>query len=411
MGVLAPPLAVTALGSVDVSSCDALGLRSVRRLLSEVDAWTASLRTAVIRRDKELNVDPRRGLEADAAMSARAAREAIARTEVLDAAPGFESALQQGSISEAHVDALGKATKAVPGLLDVVDALLVTAERVTPAEFATHCERVGALMTTEADDDERFAQQQRDARVRRWIDKHTGMYRMSGAFDPETGDKLWAALDRQVEAIFHGPPVATLPTDPTEKNDHFQAIALANMVLSNDTQVVGVGTRQPEIRVHIDLDTLLHGKHETSICELTSGGHLPVSRVRQLACEANLIPIVFDGNGVALDVGRSKRLATPDQRRALEAMYPTCGLMPGCDVPFAHTQIHHLREWDAHHGHTDLKDLIPACTQHHTDTHTGRITVDMDPTTRAVTRPRPLRHHRGAERRTTRTHPEGTTMT
>jgi hypothetical protein len=213
------------------------------------------------------------------------------------------------------------------------------------------------------------------------------MYCLYAEFDPETGSKLWTAIDRELEAMFHGPPVDTLPDDPVARNDHLASVALAKLVTTNDSagSGTGAGTRRAELQVLIDLETSQHGKHAESVVDVATGGTLPVSRVRQLACEADIIPIVLGGNGVVLDVGRARRLATADQRRALQAMYPTCGLVPGCTVPFAHTQIHHLKEWTAQQGETDLGDLLPGCTQHHGDAHAGRIVVEMDPVTRAVT--------------------------
>ena len=387
MAPVPAPLAVSALATVDVASCDARGLSLVQRHLREVESWTSSLRAAVVRRNRELQVNPQRGLEADLGLTLRQARDAIARTEVLDNAPVFEQALVAGAVTDAHIDALGRATKAVPELFGVLDQLLATAERVTPAEFATYCQRVGALLTTEADDEATFERQRRAAKVRRWRDERTGMYCLYAEFDPETGSKLWTAIDCELEAMFHGPPVDTLPDDPAAKNDHLASVALARLVTTNDGGGgrPGTGTRRAELQVLMDLETLLHGKHAESITELATGGTLPVSRLRQLACEADIIPIVLSGNGVVLDVGRARRLATADQRRALQAMYATCGLMPGCTVPFAHTQIHHLKEWTAQQGETDLGELLPGCTQHHGDAHAGRIIVDMDPVTRAVT--------------------------
>jgi hypothetical protein len=77
--------------------------------------------------------------------------------------------------------------------------------------------------------------------------------------------------------------------------------------------------------VVIDLDTLVDGLHRRSICETVDGVALPPSTVRRLSCEANVIPVVLDGDGEALDAGRAKRLATRAQRRAIHAMYATCG--------------------------------------------------------------------------------------
>ena len=151
----------------------------------------------------------------------------------------------------------------------------------------------------------------------------------------------------------------------------------------------GVALRRPprgEFSVVIDLDTLIHGLHERSIVEVDPGGvSLPVDTLRRLACEADLLPIVLDGPGVAVDVGRAKRLATADQRRALRAMYPRCALSD-CTVEFDHCQIHHLDPYaGATNGDTNLSRLVPLCNCHHHAAHEGHWQLHLDPITRILT--------------------------
>jgi hypothetical protein len=66
-------------------------------------------------------------------------------------------------------------------------------------------------------------------------------------------------------------------------------------------------------------------------------------------------PVVLDGKGVALDVGRTQRLATVDHRRALRAMYPTCAI-PDCRTAFDRCTPHHLIFW-TRNGPSDLDNL------------------------------------------------------
>ena len=72
--------------------------------------------------------------------------------------------------------------------------------------------------------------------------------------------------------------------------------------------------------------------------------------VRRLACEAAIVPIVLNAAGEVLNCGREQRVANRAQRRALRAMYRTCGY-PGCDVTFDRCDIHHVIEW-LRHGST-----------------------------------------------------------
>ena len=120
--------------------------------------------------------------------------------------------------------------------------------------------------------------------------------------------------------------------------------------------------------------------------------------MRRLCCDADLIPVVFGGDGVPLDVGRACRLATADQRRALAAMYARCA-HPGCDVAYQHCRIHHAADWtvklgptDADWtvklGPTDLDNLIPLCKLHHVLVHEGGWTLTLHPD-RTITLIRP----------------------
>jgi hypothetical protein len=100
-----------------------------------------------------------------------------------------------------------------------------------------------------------------------------------------------------------------------------------------------------------------------------------------MCCDADIIPVVLNGQGAALDAGRSRRVATPAQRRALRAMYRTCGF-PGCGVRFGDCEIHHVIEWIEQRGPTDLDNLLPLCSRHHHMVHEGswQLTLHADRT-------------------------------
>ncbi len=117
--------------------------------------------------------------------------------------------------------------------------------------------------------------------------------------------------------------------------------------------------------------------------------------MRRLCCEANIVPVVVGGDGAVLDVGRSRRLATRKQRQALAVMYSTCA-HPGCTVAFDACQIHHVTDWTAHHGATDMANLLPLCCEHHHLVHEGRWRLELWPDrTIRLTRPDGTVHHHG----------------
>jgi hypothetical protein len=105
------------------------------------------------------------------------------------------------------------------------------------------------------------------------------------------------------------------------------------------------------------------------LCETDSGVAIPVETARRLACEADIIPVVLDGNGVVLDEGRAKPLATFEQRIAIEAMQATCS-HPDCSVSIDDCRIHHVDPWEDG-GPTDLSDLAALCDAHHHLVHEG----------------------------------------
>jgi len=96
-----------------------------------------------------------------------------------------------------------------------------------------------------------------------------------------------------------------------------------------------------------------------------------------MACMAAIIPVVLNGDGVCLDAGKGARFANREQRRALRAMYKTCGI-PGCTVASRHCQPHHVI-WVSRLGDTDLDNLIPLCSKHHHAVHEGGWNLILHP--------------------------------
>jgi hypothetical protein len=100
--------------------------------------------------------------------------------------------------------------------------------------------------------------------------------------------------------------------------------------------------------------------------ELT-GDRITAGQARRLACTAKLLPVVLGGDSVPLDLGRSRRLFTPAQRKALLIRDQTCRA-EGCDVPGTWCEAHHLRPW-WQGGTTDLHNATLLCSHHHHRVH------------------------------------------
>ncbi|OBI11443.1 maturase [Mycobacterium sp. E2327] len=98
---------------------------------------------------------------------------------------------------------------------------------------------------------------------------------------------------------------------------------------------------------------------------VTGGGTLlPMRDVIRMASHAYHYLAVFDEHSNRpLYLGRSRRIASPDQRIVLYSKERGC-TRPGCDVPGYWSEVHHVDDW-ATGGMTDVDKLTFACKPDH----------------------------------------------
>ena len=280
----------------------------------------------------------------------RDARQAARRGEVCGQMPAVHDALAAGTLSAGHVDALARAVGQLDDagraqLAELESTLVESAATTTVEAFEREVGQLTRILSR--DDGTRHLERlKRQRRVRRWIDRHSGMCHTHLELDPETDARVSAAFDAAVQA-------ARTAQQDDVSFEHLRADALVDLI----TGARSTDRRVPEVVVLIDHDTLVHGVHPATVAETADGAELPVATIRRLACDADIIPIVLGGDGVPLDHGRSRRLATREQRRALRAMYRTCG-HPGCEVRFEACRIHHVTWWE-HKG----RPTSPTCSR------------------------------------------------
>jgi hypothetical protein len=113
--------------------------------------------------------------------------------------------------------------------------------------------------------------------------------------------------------------------------------------------------------VTVPLETLQTGVGTATI----SGVDEPIcaGTARRLAADAEIIPVVLGSNSEVLDLGRTARLFTSAQRRALAARDGGC-IWPGCTMPPAWCEVAHLLAWQLG-GETDLENGALMCPHHH----------------------------------------------
>lgn len=376
------------LEATDVAALDAGGVSARMRDVARLKGCIAGIEAELARRANQLS-DAGAGLPADELlgrsqqMSRREAQRASRRADTLGNVPALSRQLGAGRIGAEHADALASAAARLDDgdrtLLFALDAELAThAASSTPEQFRRHVDRVVDQLAADRGL-ERAERQRRSATLAKGINHDTGMYWLRAELDPESGVRVFSALDAELAAL------VTADRDPEaapgRRRDQLAAQALVGLVTSAHR------SRRPgrtELLMLVDHDTIVSGLHDNSVCEYVDGTELPVATARRLACDADIYPVVLGADGVVLDMGRSRRLATPDQRRALRSMYRSCGV-GDCEVPFDRCEIHHLDDWAKHHGHTDLDRLIPACSRHHHLAHEGGWQLELDPATRELT--------------------------
>lgn len=111
----------------------------------------------------------------------------------------------------------------------------------------------------------------------------------------------------------------------------------------------------------------------------TGGGSaLPMRDLIAMAAHAIHYLVVFDNHSARpLYLGRSHRLASPDQRIICYARDRGC-TCPHCLVPGYHSEVHHAIDW-ANGGRTDADHLYFGCGPHHKAVTDGHYTTTVTP--------------------------------
>lgn len=375
-----------------------LGLDGVRRGLQQVAALQRRVDAVRIRLNSRLRqlsdaspaVMPEQVIVAATSVSRPDARREMQRIRTLDDFPRLRDAVLAGEVSAHHLDVVTRAVRHLDEtskgiLLDDEARLVGIARCASPDSFSRAVQLAAsrAEQQTGVDTNER---QRRRTWLRHWVDNDTGMVRLHGELDPESGLRLVGRLQRAVQSLFNTGQTQPPTNDPSDKPAHLNALALVALVCDQaDSNVVAIGgpATRADVSVVVDIDTLRHGLHAKSLISTGNDIELPVETVRRLACDARIIPVVMSSSGVVLDMGRATRIASPQQRRALEAMHPTCAI-PRCAVPVARCEPHHINYW-VNGGPTDLDNLVPLCSEHHRCVHEGGWRIRLDEATRQVT--------------------------
>ncbi len=299
------------------------------------------------------------------------------------------SALDAGELSLAAADGI-VAGLGAPGGTVSSDDLLDAAARLVAVSGQTTPERVAAAARSIRDDldlegVEGRENVLREKRFLRLIPQPDGMTKIIGLLDPESAALVVAAVDAVTSPRRGGPRFvdeqqqarAAAILGDERSTDQIAVDALVDMVrvaVAADTGSL-FGTGAPTVRLHVNLADVQSGTGSAQLEGQTA--RVGLSATRRLACSGGYIPVLFDGSGRPLDVGRSERLFTWRQRIALAARDGGC-IFPDCDRPPSWSEAHHIDFWARDRGKTDIARGVLLCRHHHMLLHNNGWEISLD---------------------------------
>jgi len=238
--------------------------------------------------------------------------------------------------------------------------LLEKAKEFSVGRFRIFCDH-----QRHANDPEGYAAEQAQGVVERSLtlsSGESGRVWVRGVLDAEGGAVLRIALEPLAKPNGRG--------DDRRLDRRFAdaLVELAGHLLDNG-MAPQRATQRPHIQVTTTLETLLQ-RAGAPAGELEFSLPISAASVERLACDCNVTRILLGADSQVIDVGRSKRVVSPAQRRALNVRDKGCR-WPGCDRLASYTSAHHLMHWTKG-GPTDLDNLALLCLRHHWLVHEGK---------------------------------------
>ncbi len=291
--------------------------------------------------------------------SMRAAATVLERCQTIEAVPAFAAAMAEGGVSGVRVDAVGSALRQVEpaqrrALARLAEQLVDVASE---DEFRQRLKLAVRRVQTDGGM-ERLERQRRAIGLRRWTDRD-GMHNFHLRCDPLNAIKVERRVEDAVAELFAEKAPESCPSDPIEKQSHLAGLAMLSLLEGG-----GAKSGRPEVIVVVDATAVDEDGRPAVDWGLPV--EIPDAVLRDVVARAKT-HVVAVGPPAELDLGRRHRLASAVQRRVLRGLYPTCAI-PGCSVRFDRTKIHHVWWWEQG-GPTDLDNLLPICSRHHTAVH------------------------------------------
>ena len=323
------------------------------------------------------------------------ARKAVKTAAQLEWAPRVADKLAGGAITpEAAgliLDAAGETPVDHGVLLDAAEAEPDDLFRKTLKEHVNE-------RTSEEELEARRARQRRRRRAT-ISEQADGMFRLFAQFDPLVGNQVRNALLAKSDELFRNEDSKDRASAPQRFAD-----ALVELVCTSDGSGAPPGV---ELIVLADYDQV---HDQITNARLADETRLTEAEALALACDAKILPGIFNKHTGDTLLGRSKRKIPPWLRKQLIARDGGC---IGCSAHHNICQVHHIRHWK-HGGETTLENTCLLCWRCHqvrvhrhgeeiTRHPNGRLTLGPPTSTggdsKEVSRPPPQSRSQGRGRR------------
>jgi hypothetical protein len=314
--------------------------------------------------DQQGSVSPIHWIRHNCHMGSGAAADRVAVGERLQSLPESDQSLVEREIGFAHLALIARTAEAIgdSGTNNAFDEtrLLSKARDLSVGRFRNFCHHM-----RHAADPEGYAAEEAqgvEARSLTLSSGESGMVWLRGVLDAEGGAALRTALEPLARRTGRG-------------DDRKRDKRLADAVVELARHALDCGkvpyraSGRPHLQVTSTLETLLQ-RAGAPAADLEFSLPISAKAVERLACDCSVTRILLDSDSLVIDVGRSKRLISPAQKRALNVRDKGCR-WPGCDRPASWTEGHHLVHW-IRGGPTDLPNLALLCHRHHWMVHEGK---------------------------------------
>ncbi len=366
---------------VDVSGLSLLGLRERLELIKTSEAQLAAMKTSTLVEYKSrVGEGSARRMVTEALQASRQqARREVETADQFVQVPETLNALSAGEIPCAHATKIAKAASQGP----VDESVLVEAARKQDYGAFTKTVRDHQHEQSGDDGQSNFDRQREQRSLGFFVSPDDGMFILNGRFDPVAGSIIETALADETRRLRNQNAETNNSGDLTGF-DQLLADALVNLLHTdnkNNSNSEGNGNseggerkqRRPTLILTADWDVL---KKQMTNTRLLDDTPIPVAEAIKLACEADILPAVFNSKTQKLWLGRKHRSATEAQRCALIVRDKHC---VGCGRTPTWCEAHHIQHW-AHGGQTNLDNLVLVCTSCHHNIHDNgwQVTQNQD---------------------------------